>query len=88
LPALSAVLLMLLYLRKRRVEKRGEQQAEVSLSVIQGQEEERRRVAGELGAGNRLAIYRIVLRLGISPGRWITSFPSFTTKPASRTAGN
>jgi two-component system NarL family sensor kinase len=46
--AASAVLLMLLYVRKRRAEKRGEQHAEVSLSVIQGQEEERRRVAGEL----------------------------------------
>jgi two-component system NarL family sensor kinase len=48
LVAASAVLLMLVYIRKRRAERRGEQHAEVSLSVIQGQEEERRRVAGEL----------------------------------------
>jgi two-component system NarL family sensor kinase len=48
LVAASAVLMVLLYVRKRRAEKRGEQHAEVSLSVIQGQEEERRRVAGEL----------------------------------------
>ncbi|GHV69849.1 hypothetical protein AGMMS49928_14360 [Spirochaetia bacterium] len=46
--ALMTVLLMLLYLRNRRSERRGEQNAEVSLGIIQGQEEERRRVAGEL----------------------------------------
>jgi signal transduction histidine kinase len=45
--ALTA-LLMLLYGRKRRAEKREDQHAEVSLSIIQGQEDERRRVAGEL----------------------------------------
>jgi two-component system NarL family sensor kinase len=43
-----AVLLMLLYIRKRRAERQGKQNAEVSLLVIRGQEEERRRVAGEL----------------------------------------
>jgi two-component system NarL family sensor kinase len=46
--AAVAALMMLLYIKKRRAERRGEQNAEVSLSVIQGQEEERRRVAGEL----------------------------------------
>ncbi|MDR3174847.1 MAG: hypothetical protein LBU19_11390 [Treponema sp.] len=46
--AASAVLLMLLYIRKRWVERQKEQSAEVSLLVIQGQEEERRRIAGEL----------------------------------------
>ncbi|MDR2110037.1 MAG: ATP-binding protein [Spirochaetaceae bacterium] len=46
--AVSAVLMMLLYVRKRRAEMREEQSVEVSFAVIQGQEEERRRVAGEL----------------------------------------
>jgi signal transduction histidine kinase len=46
--AASAILLMFLYVKKRRAERRERENTGVSLSVIQGQEEERRRVAGEL----------------------------------------
>jgi two-component system NarL family sensor kinase len=46
--ALLTALLLALYAKTRRAEKRGRQNAETSLAIIQGQEEERRRVAGEL----------------------------------------